>query len=152
MLDGLGKGERQIIPTGGEIPDAATIRGLEVAEEVTKGYPVKKIFLNPTELKENVREWFIVVNPREKDATNTEKLLFREMISDLVTISKTIGSRPSPEFIEDEFSRVFEKDRSKVFMKQDAQPMMPMEGFDPNMSSTGMANVGGVPVPNNIPV
>lgn len=149
-IPGEGMGERQIIPTSGEIPDPAAIRAMEINEEALRGFPVKKIFMNPDEMRKNVREWYIVINPREKDTTMTDKLMFREMLTDLSNISIITGNRPNPDIIEDEFARVFQKDRSKIFMKaSNVNPNTPPPTIDPNAGG-GRANVGGIPAMNNI--
>ncbi len=147
---GAGMGERQVIPMTGEIPDPASIRAMEMNDENLRGYPVQKIFMDPEEMKRNISEWYIVIDPREKDTTMTDKLMFREMLNDLANITAITGSRPNPEMVEEEFARVFQKDRAKVFQKASEQPQpMPAEGggFDPN----GIANTKGLPIPNNVP-
>ena len=150
-IPGVGMGERQVIPMKGEIPDPATIRAMEINDEKMRGFPVQKIFMDPDEMKRNISEWYIVVVPREKDTSTTDKLMFREMITDLSNIMTMTGIRPNPDMIKEEFGRVFNKDASKVFAENAAPADPAMGGGDPNgMQPKGLPNLAGIGNNNNI--
>jgi hypothetical protein len=161
-IPGAGMGERQVIPMAGEIPTSSAIRAMEINDEAQKGFPVQKIFMNPEEMRRNIDEWYIVIDPKEKDTSTTDKLMFREMLTDLSNVAVLTGSRPNAEMIEEEFARVFQKDKTKLFTKANdtiTAPMVPGQGggkgIDPNAmlsKAGGMGNVAGIPSNNNIPV
>lgn len=148
-IDKEGMGERQIIASD-DVPSPEEIRFLELAEEEEKGFPVRKIFMNPKDMIKNISEWYIVVTPKEKDTSSTNKLLFREEIQDLVALQQ-FGSVPNKEGLEDEYARVWGKDKSKMFSAAQPGQMMNEMGNDPNqIQPKGMPNVSGMPVKNNI--
>lgn len=148
-IEGAGMGERQVIPSG-EVPSAEEIRFLELQDELEKGFPVRKIFMNPDEMKKAIQNWYIVVTPREKDTSSTNKLLFREQITDMLSLMQ-FGSKPNLSGLEDEYAKVWGKDKSKLFSAGGPTPeqMAQMSGgMDPN--SSGRPNVKGVPTTNNV--
>ena len=148
-IEGEGMGERQIIASD-EIPSPEEIRFLELQEESEKGFPIRKIFMNPKEMIKNISEWYIVVTPKEKDTSSTNKLMFREEIQDMMALTQ-FGSVPNKEGLEDEYARIWGKDKSKIFSAPQPGEMNPMMGNDPNqMQPKGMPNVSGMPVKNNI--
>lgn len=145
-ISGRGTGERQIIPMKGDIPTPAEIRVMEMNEAKLKGYPVEKIFLDPEELKQNIQSWFIVVDAKEKDTSNTDKVMFREEITDLQNMVQFFGARVNVNGIEEEYSRIFRKDRSKIFADGNgAPPQTPpgKGGMNPNAAAPG--NPAGAP-------
>jgi len=141
-IDGIGLGERQIIPTDQPLPSPETIRKVELQHEKEKGFPIQKIYINPEELKVAKVRWYIVITPKEKETSAFYKLLFREELTDMQTLM-TFGSLPNKDGLEEEFSRVYQKDRSKLFSKGQAQQSQPV---DATMGGVGgQANVKGVP-------
>jgi hypothetical protein len=146
-IEGEGMGERQIIPTT-DLPMPEEVRALELDEEKTKGFPIRKIFMNPKEIVEKINRWYIVVVPKEKDTSSTNKLLFREEIQDLLALTQ-FGSTPNKEGIEDEYARVWGKDKSKMFSAQQIQaPSMEEVTNDQNIK--GRPNIKGMSNMNNI--
>lgn len=146
-IQGAGMGERQIIPST-EVPTPEDIRALELQEEDTRGFPIRKIFMNPDDMKKNVQNWYIIVTPREKDTSSTNKLLFREQITDMLSLMQ-FGARPNVSGLEDEYAKVWGKDKSKIFSAGGPSPeQLAMQGgMDPN--SAGRPNVKGIPtLPN----
>lgn len=115
-IEGEGLGERQVIPMDGELPDAETIRALEREDEKKKGFPVRRIYLSPEGLKTAKLRWYIVVNPKEKETSAFYKLLFREQLADMLSLV-SLGSIPNKDGLEEEFSRVWGKNRNKLFQK-----------------------------------
>ncbi len=140
-IDGAGVGNRMVIPMDGELPDAQTIRNQEIADEKTLGYPVQKIYLSPEGLKTAKLRWFIVVSAKEKETSALQKLMFREMFSDLLALSQ-IGSIPNVDTVEDEFARTHGMSRSKLFKKGGGQPPVPP---GPGGAPAGASNTAGVP-------
>lgn len=152
-IEGAGTGERYTIPTDQGLPDAEVIRALEIRDEKEKGFPVRRIYLDPEELKIAKLRWYVVINPREKETSAFYKLLFREELNDIMTMMQ-LGSVPNKDGLEEEYSRVYQKNRSKVFSAQQVNPAM--AGVSPSVgpNEPGMApkpsvgsNKPGMPKP-----
>jgi hypothetical protein len=149
---GKGLGERQVIPMKGEIPTPKEIRIMEMNEEKKKGYPVEKIFMDPDEMKNNIQSWYIVVDAKEKDTSNTERVMFREELTDLQNMVQFFGAKVNVNGVEEEYSRIFKKDRSKIFAdntQQTPQPAPPGKGMNPNAAKPG--NAAAVPTSPPVP-
>lgn len=120
-IEGEGPGERMVIPMEGELPSQEAIRAFELEEEKEKGKPVRKIFLSSKGLRNAKLIWYIVVNPKEKESTPFFKLLFREMLADMLTLMQ-LGSAPNLEGLEEQFSQVWNKGKSKLFQSRNISP------------------------------
>lgn len=141
-IEGEGIGERFVIPTDQGLPDAETIRALEIQNEKEKGFPIRRIYIDPEELKVAKLRWYVVINPREKETSAFYKLLFREELADIMTLMQ-LGSIPNKDGLEEEFSRVYQKNRSKIFTSQQINPAM--AGVSGAMNVNGMTENGGTP-------
>ena len=130
-IEGEGLGERMIIPREGELPAPEVIRQSEINEEKKKGFPVRKIFVSPTKIRNAIKIWFIVVTPKEKETSSFFKLVFREMLTDMTALMQ-LGSRPNVEGFEEEFARNYGRQRGKLFQKG---------GLSPELS--GVTSAGG---------
>lgn len=145
-IPGEGPGERSVIPQDEELPSADVIRGLERKEEKERGMPIRKIFLNPTELKAAGILWYLVVNTKERESSPFFKLIFREMLSDMLTLLQ-FGSVPNKDGLEEEFARVWGKPRNKLFSSTQVPPemagaSMPDDGS--NLQPSGRRNQAGL--------
>jgi hypothetical protein len=145
-IEGEGLGERQVIPTEGELPSAKEIRAMERAEEKTRRMPIRKIFLNGKDLKNAGLIWYVNIIAKEKRSSATEKLLFREKLNDLLSLAQ-IGSRPSVDGLEEEFSRIWATPRGRAFQRGMAA-VPELGGAEAPLK--GRSNQGGVP--SNLPV
>lgn len=142
MIEGEGMGERMVLPTDGELPSAETIRDQELLEEKQKGVPVRKIFVSPEGLRNAELFWYIVVNPRERESSALSKIEFREELNDVLALMQ-MGSMPNKEEMENEFSRVHGKARTKLFKNMGA--MMPeFAGAQPKGEARGRGNPAGM--------
>lgn len=137
-ISGEGPGERSVILQDGELPKPDEIREYERSQEKEKGMPVRKIYLNPTELKAAGILWYIVINSKERESSPFFKAMFREMLGDMLTIMQ-FGSVPNKDGLEEEFARVWGKPRNKFFGSAQVDPAMAGMG--------GMGGAGGVPSP-----
>ena len=115
-IEGEGFGERSIVLQEGELPSPKSIRMMERGEEDQKGYPVRKIFINPKELKNANLYWYIIVTAKEKESSPFFKAMFKEMLIDIQSMMN-FGSMPNKEGLEEEFARVWGKSRYKLFCK-----------------------------------
>lgn len=141
-VEGEGMGQREVIAVGpNQVPDARSIRALERAESATRGYPVQMTFVDGAMMRNAVKSWYIVVAPKEKEVSAMDKVLFREELADLSTLA-AFGATPSVDGMEEEFARVYGRDRAKAFSRPAAaQPAVP-SGVP---TREGRPNVGGAP-------
>lgn len=122
-ISGEGPGERSIVVSEDELPSPEVIRKIEHREEEEKGVPVRKIYINPKELRNAKLHWYIVVNSTQRESSPLFKAMFREMLNDLIALTQ-IGSVPNREGVEEEFAKVWGKPRSKLFASQTVDPAM----------------------------
>lgn len=120
-IPGKGNGIRQTIPISGPVPSPEMIRKLELEEERRQGYPVTKTFISVEGLEGADIRWHFVVNPREKESSAFFKLLFREELTDILTLMQ-LGSHPNIDGLEEKFARVYSENRSKIFASGNVTP------------------------------
>lgn len=118
-IEGEGMGERKVIPVEGELPDARVIREMERTEEKIKGKPVRKIFLNATEVPKAKLIWYIIVRAGEQEGSALNKLLFREMLNDIVTMAQ-FGSIPNVDGLEEKLAKAWNSPKNKMFKNRKA--------------------------------
>lgn len=148
-IENEGRGERSIIPIDGKIPSSDEIRQMELEEESAKGFPVRKIFISPKDLRRAKLFWYIIVTTKEKETSSFYKLIFREQLNDMITLMQ-LGSVPNREALEDEFSRVWKTSKNKLFQKKTIAPDISgassaMGGNPVNEPLGRPANQSGVP-------
>ncbi len=138
-IKGYGEGERRVIPVDGSLPSPEAIRMLSLSEEATYGFPVRRMYLSPKLVKEAEIRWYIVVEPQEQHSSAYFKLLFREMLGDAMSLFQ-LGIQPNTSGITDEFGKVYNVDKSKIFAS-DEIPVAPagMEAM-PDAARTAAGN------------
>jgi hypothetical protein len=141
-IDNAGMGERQIIPTDQPLPSDKEIRAMELTHQKATGKDVQMIYLNAKAIKTARVRWYIVINPKEKEGSAFFKVLFREMLGDMIQLMN-LGSVPKLDGIEEEFSRVWGKSRNKLFGTRAAAAVQP--GADGTPAVGGRPNTSGVP-------
>lgn len=119
-IEGDGRGTRRVIPVDGPLPSEKLVRYLELYDEEKTGYPSERIYLSPNALQKAFITWRAVVVPKERDSSAYEKLLFREILADALTLVN-VGSMPNVAGIESEFAKVYGVDRAKFFGSADEQ-------------------------------
>ena len=144
-IPGEGRGVRQTILQDGAIPSSPEIRMDEFKAQDELGYAVKKIILQPDELKNACKIWYVVVSPKEKETSSFNKAMFREKLNDAIILTK-FGSQINTSTLEDEFARVWEDDSNDMFKKLPAGPAM-----GPPNTVGGGANTPGIPTDMNVP-
>ena len=75
---------------------------------------MRRIFINPEGLKRAKLTWYIVINPQERESSPFFKLMFKEMLNDMLTLMQ-FGSVPNRSGLEEEFSNIWGKSRAKLF-------------------------------------
>lgn len=146
-IPGEGRGVRQTILQDEQPPTSPEIRLQEFVDQNDLGYPVKKIILQPDELKNACKMWYIVVTPKEKETSSFNKAMFREKLNDAIILTK-FGSQVNPSALEDEFARVWEDDSNDMFKKVPVGPPQVQPGME---TKGGGANTPGIPTDMNIP-
>lgn len=146
-IAGQGNGIRQTIPISGPVPSPEMVRKLELIESKRQGYPISKTFISVEGLEGADIRWHFVVNPREKESSAFFKLLFREELTDILTLMQ-LGSHPNIDGIEEKFSRVYGENRSKIFASGQVPPNLAGVGGASNLQQKGdlrsmMASVRG---------
>lgn len=152
-IDGEGMGERMVIPTDEELPSPEVIRAMEHKDEAEKGYPVRKVYINRTGLANARLIWQIIVIPKERESSSFFKLMFREQITDMISLMQ-LGSIPNKDGLEEEYARVYGKSRNKLFSKGATPDMAGVSSAAaPGMAGAarGRPNPAGVPqLPGNM--
>lgn len=113
-IDGEGLGERSVVPLDGELPSEEEVRALEIKQGREKGLPVRKIYLSPKKLKSLKVIWYFEINPKEKESSALNKLMFREMLNDILSLMN-VGSRPNREGLEEALSQAWNRPTNKMF-------------------------------------
>ncbi len=130
-VNGEGLGQRYVHVTEDDLPTPELIRQTEIEQSKKTGSPVKRIFINKQGLRNAELYWYVQINPKEKESSPFYKMIFREQLNDILSLMQ-LGSRPNLDGLEEEFSRVWGKSRSKLFQKSAATA----PGMD-NLSSAG---------------
>lgn len=108
-IEGEGMGQRMVIPTQNvPLSPEAIMQAEEVLSQET-GQPVRLIFINPEEITSSKLTWQIVVRPREKRTSETDKLLFRAFMADALPL------QPNIQELQQEFAGVWNKNPQKLF-------------------------------------
>jgi len=118
VVEGKGSGVGIIYPTD-SLPDSETISSWEESLEEKRGYPVEITAISPKALKEAKLTWLISVDTKEKKTSEMSKLLFSQMINE----ARAMGLPLNPQYIQEEFALVWEKDPAKLYAQE--QPVMP---------------------------
>ncbi len=124
-IDGEGMGQRMVIPTDQPIPSPYAIMQAEDKISKEQGMPVRLIFLNPEEVTSTKICWQIVIRPRERKTSESEKLMFRAEMSDAVAL------QPDINYMRERFASVWGENPKKMF---------------PNPIQTGQVDGEGNPV------
>lgn len=142
---GAGIGQRQVLVSDQDLPDVKKIRDMEIAEEKRTGKPNRKIFIDSRGIRTAKILWYLVATPQEDDSSSFQKLLFKELLNDMLTLLQ-LGSRPNIAAIEQEFSRVWGKNRNSLFEKAN------INRDAAGVSSAGVpASQNGQPGAQNVP-
>ncbi len=108
-IDGEGMGMRMVIPTDKPIPSPYGIMKAEDIVSKEQGTPVRFIFLNPEEIKSSKLCWQIVIRPRERKTSESEKLMFRAEMADAMVL------QPDINFLRERFASVWGENPKKMF-------------------------------------
>jgi len=142
-IEGEGMGTRMIIPTDEMPTDSNTIMKAEDIYSKEQGSPVRLIFVNPAEVKSSKLCWQIVIVPREKRTSETQKLMSRAFLAD----AQMFGPMLNLQYLGEDFAITWQKDPTKLFKSPE---QMQMEQQQQMMMEAGAG--GGKPLStNNLP-
>ena len=127
-IEGEGMGTRMVIPTEEPIPSPYAIMQAEDIYSKERGQPIRFIFVDPEAIKSSKLCWQIVVTPREKRTSETQKLMHRAFMAD----AQMFGPMLNLQYLGEDFASVWQKDPSKLFktpemMQMEAQQMAMQE-------------------------
>lgn len=149
-LSGRGRGTRMIIPidskegiSGKDVYDSEEYHGVQApgngdqARSYTREElgmePVEKIFLDVTMLRNCKYMFHIEVEPKPKDTSNNQKLMFREELADIQAMVN-LGSKPNVEELENTYALIWDRQKDKLFSKPGPVPA-------PNVPAGGQQTV-----------
>ncbi len=110
-IDGEGMGTRMVIPTDQGIPSPYAIMQAEDIYKKELGQPVRLIFIDPAVVTSSKLCWQIVVTPREKRTSETQKLMFRAEMAD----AQAFGPMLNMSYLGERFASVWQEDPNKLF-------------------------------------
>lgn len=116
MIDGEGMGQSIVIPTN-SIPSSRAIQQAEDALSEETGTPTRLTFINPEVVTSSKLSWQIVVRPKERKTSETEKLMFRAFMQD----AAIFGPKLNIDQLAEEFATIWGKDPTKLFLGQEEQ-------------------------------
>lgn len=119
-VEGQGMGMRMVIPTE-NVPSSDAIMKAEDIYTKEQGVPVRFIFLNPEEIKSSKLCWQIVITPREKKTSETNKLMFRAFMQDVMPL------QPNMQYIQERIASVWGENHQKLFAPNPPPEMPPEE-------------------------
>ena len=116
-IENEGPGIRLTIPTE-ELPTSEQLMEMEDKMEDNLGMPVRIMALSPDEIQSTKLTWVVTITPKDKKSSEMNKLMFSAMIGDAMAL----GLRLNPNWLEDEFTSVWERDSSKMFQRGEEAP------------------------------
>ena len=109
---------------------------MEEEEMSTDTRPVRIIYIDPKQVTSPKMTWFMEVTPKEKKSDALSKVLFNEMMQQLMMFPN-----PNMQYAGERFAEVWEENPAKLFSQPEAAP--PQEGQP--QEGQGQANSPGVP-------
>ena len=87
-------------------------------EELQRGRPVKFKSMNVKTLQNIPIIWYVTVNPKQRDGSALEKVMFQDKLNQVAVVSKMAGKAPAGDVIAEDFERIWE---AKGWIQDDAQ-------------------------------
>ena len=142
-IEGEGMGVRMVIPTN-EVPaDQKAIAQAEDIYSQEQNMPVRFIFVNPEEVTSSKLCWQIVVRPREKRTSETDKLMFRAFMADAMAFGPSLNMQE----MQEEFSTVWGKNPKKLFMSPEMMQMNAMQTMNAEAGAGAVSPTTNLPTP-----
>lgn len=150
-IPGAGKGMRKVIPVAGDVPPTDVIREMELKDEKDYGYATQRIYLSVSKLRAAEIVLRVVVIPKEKESSISNKSQFREMMGDVMALVQ-VGLQPDTAALLDEFTKVWGRDKGKVLsVPSPSAPVDPRALAARAGGANGMPpSADGIPTPSNV--
>jgi len=146
-IEGEGMGRRIVVPTQDQYSPEAIMQAEDGLSE-EQGYPVRLIFLNPQEVQSSKLTWQIVVRPKEKTTSDTQKLMFRAFMAD----AQAFGPLLNLGYLGEKFATVWQEDPKKLFNSPDQMQVNQMQQAQAGqMEEQGEMGAGSVTPGANLP-
>ena len=130
-------GERIIDFREGPHPTSHQVMAEENILEAVRGKPVRKIYINPKELRAVNYNWYIDVNPTEKNTSSLKLAQFDEYIQKIIGIFVPLGKSPNLDYLAERQAILQGEDPRKIWPPQ--QPQMPQ--MMPGQEATGQTDL-----------
>lgn len=120
--DGL-KGKRIIEFTKKKLPETEQVMAEEEILSARLGQPVRKVYLNPTDLKAIPKYFFIEMTPTERDTSELRKAVFTDTLTAGLQLfgSSAQGGSMNMEYWKARWANVNSEDPEKAFVQQPPQ-------------------------------
>lgn len=156
-IDSRGSGTRMVVPTDGKLPSPEQIFNEEEylgtpapqeghrqrARDELGMDPYEIIYLSTEELRKSKWIFYIEVEAREKDTSNSAKMMFREELRDIQAMMQ-MGSVPNVEELQNTYAIIWKRKKEKMFKAP--QPTAPV-GELPTDGANVLNNSSPMPVP-----
>lgn len=143
-IEGEGQGTRMVIPTDEMPTDPYAIMQAEDKYLKEAGQPIRFIFIDPKEVTSSKLCWQIVVTPREKKTSETQKLINRAFLAD----AQMFGPLLNMQYLAEDFATTWGKDPTKLFKTPEQLQMEQQQQMQMEAEASG---VGAVSPSNNLP-
>ena len=132
-IEDKGMGMRMVIPTDQVPTDSNAVMQAEDIYSKEQGMPVRFIFLNPEEIKSAKLCWQIVVVPREKRTSETNKLLFRAEMADAMAFGPMLNMG----YLGERFASVWNENPQKLFKSPEVMAQEQMMAAQSEAEASG---------------
>ena len=118
---------RRIVEVSRNVPSPEEIFEQEETLSIAEGAPVRRIVINPEEIKGMKLTWIINVVPREKKTSELSKVLFGAQVREAFAL---FPNQVNPQFFAEKFAEVWEIPVDKAFRRnvQEALQQQPEQG------------------------
>jgi len=117
-VEGYGMGRRVTRMQTKALPSPEDIYDEEEEMSEDEKQPVRLTYLNPEELKKVKYDWYIIINPREKESSELNRVLFGNMMNQAVTYFQqdlNLGH------FEEKFAEAWNLNADKAFVNKGSQ-------------------------------
>jgi hypothetical protein len=136
------KGQRVIDFQEGPFPSSNQVMAEEELLTQKRGVPVRKIYIDPEDLKKIKYKFFVKVTPSERDPSELKAIMFEESMAKAMQFFPESINR---DYVKQQWAVHQKLDPRKMFVQ--GQPQMPMPGGPPGAPGTGAMQAQGLPQP-----
>jgi len=141
-------GERIIDFQEGPHPVGEQVLAEEKLLEKVKGRPVRKMYMNPKELRSIDYNWHIEINPTEKNTSSLKQAQFDEYIQKIIGIFAPLGKVPNLDYLAERQAVLQGEDPRKIWPTQQQPAPQQLPGPEAT-GQTDLQNQLAPPSPKN---